>query len=356
MIPENGENGEPLRGAIIGFGNAAIHAHLPAWKMSEHFSIGAVVEPDPERAEAARRLMPEARIFSSIGDLLADGRLSFIDICTPPCYHVDLVIAACKSGLHVVCEKPLAPSLQNLQEIQRIAEKSRRVVFTVNNWKYAPLWVKTNELIQSGEIGAIQSISLNVLRPPNSGGGASDWRRCVEIAWGGILLDHGWHNLYVILSLIQEPPSLISAKMHIPEAVNSRCEDTVDLTVLFSNAEANLHLTWCAPCRRNFGWVEGDSGTIFINDDHLILDRSNKQPIRFDFPEALSAGSHHPEWMKPVIDNFYREITNPQERGLNLSEAEWCTQLIELAYRSNQEASRRFQVLKPQSLELSSCA
>jgi len=347
MISTSSENGEPLRGAIVGFGNAAIHAHLPAWQSSRGFEIAAVVEPHLEQAKKARQLLPEVPVHASIEQLLCNNNLDFIDICTPPCYHVDLVTAACKSGLHVFCEKPLTVTANSLQEIQQIARQCERVVFTVNNWKYAPLWVKVHELIDHGLIGPILSVSLNVLRPPNSGGGASDWRKCLEVAWGGILIDHGWHNLYVILSLIQKPPVHITAKMYANGAVGLCCEETVDVTVNFGDAEAHLHLTWLASCRRNHGTIVGKNGTIHINDDHLVLERTNKRLIHYNFPEALSAGSHHPEWMNPVVDNFRREIDNLSERGNNLAEAQWCAQLIQLAYRSNEAGSRPMRVQMP---------
>lgn len=350
------ENGKPLRGAIVGFGNAAVYAHLPAWQRSEHFRIDAVVEPDLARARIAGELLPEAHVYGTVGELLNSDSLDFIDICTPPCHHVDLVMAACRSKLHVFCEKPLAVSLENLHQMQAAANLNERVVFTVNNWKYAPLWVKTTELVRAGEIGSIRSISLNVLRPPNSGGGASDWRKCLDIAWGGILIDHGWHNLYVLLTLLQEQPLLVTARMESSGATQDCCEEAVDLSVLFQNAEARLHLTWRASCRRNFGEIVGDKGTIFVNDDHIVLDCPGKSPEKFDFVEALSAGSHHPEWMVPVIENFHREINNVHERGSNLVEAQWCTQLIQFAYRSNQEASRPIKLSKPESMTLAYCA
>ncbi len=356
MNAVNHENGEPLRGAIVGFGNAAIYAHLPAWQVSEHFTIEAIVEPDPQRAQMARRLLPEARVYATVNALLNNGRLDFVDICTPPCHHVDLVMAACQSKLHVFCEKPLAASLESLRAMQAVASREERVVFTVNNWKYAPLWLKTTELVCAGQIGTVRSVSLNVLRPSNSGGGASDWRKRLDVAWGGILIDHGWHNLYVLLSLLREPPLLVSARMETPGAAHNCCEEAVDLSVLFRQAEARLHLTWQADCRRNFGEIVGDKGTIFVNDDHIILECRNRSPVRFDFAEALSAGSHHPEWMAPVIDNFHREIKNVHERGVNLMEAQWCTQLIQLAYQSNREASRPIELLKPDPTALAWCA
>lgn len=334
----------PLRGAIVGFGNVAVRAHLPVWLKSGIFTIEAVVETSPERLEMARELLPEARIYRNVDALLAEKGVDFLDICTPPCFHAQLVLEACRSGLHVFCEKPLTVSSELLFEIQHMAEECRRVVFTVNNWKYAPLWMKASSLVRGDAIGTVRQVSLNVLRCSSSGGGASNWRNCAEIAQGGILIDHGWHNLYLVLSLVRQRPMSVAAKMQSPLVSRSGLEETVDVVVQFEEAEARLHLTWQASCRGNFGTVVGDRGTMHINDDHLILDAHGSTPTRFDFSEALSAGSHHPEWMEPVIANFTREILESSHRGTNLAEAQWCARLIDLAYRSGRDSSNPIEV------------
>lgn len=328
----------PLRGAIIGLGNAAIYTHLPVWRRSENFRIEAIVEPEPERIEIGRRLLPQARIYPKMKALLAEEAVDFVDICTPPCFHTELVLAACGSGLHVLCEKPLAIPAERLEEIQQLAEQTQKVVFTVNNWKYSPLWLKATELINEDHIGTVRSISLNVLRPPNSGGGSSNWRKCREIAQGGILIDHGWHNLYLILSLLKKLPFSMAVRMESSPENGAGVEETVDLAMRFHEAEASLHLTWQATCRRNFGTIVGSKGSLFVNDDHLVLRPTDFTPAWFDFSEALSASSHHSEWMEPVVRNFFREIVDARYRGTNLREATWCNHLISLAYRANKDA------------------
>jgi predicted dehydrogenase len=347
MTEDIGTVHPPLRGAIIGLGNAALHAHLPAWQKSEGFTIEAIVEPTPERAEMGRRLLPQARHYPSMDALLAENGVDFVDICTPPCFHAELALAACGSGLHVFCEKPLAISTERLKAIQHLADQTQRVVFTVNNWKYAPLWVKATELIRDNQIGTIESIALNVLRSPNSGGGASDWRTCLEIAQGGILIDHGWHNLYLILSLLQEFPLSMAVSMESSPGSSPGLEQTVDLMMRFTEAEARLHLTWQASSRRNYGTIVGSRGSLLVNDDHLVLHSGDSPGARFDFSEALSAGSHHPEWMEPVVKNFGREIMETGHRGANFRETRWCSHLINLAYRSERDASRFIEVCNP---------
>jgi predicted dehydrogenase len=153
------------------------------------------------------------------------------------------------------------------------------------------------------------------------------------------MIDHGWHNLYLLLSMLPDAPLFIEAKMESSPGCTSGLEETVDLAIRFPQAEARLHLTWRAACRRNFGTVVGDRGSLSINDDHILLSSNGSPPVRYDFPEALSAGSHHPEWMDCVVEDFSREIADTRQRGTNLLEARRCIELIELAYRSSREGS-----------------
>lgn len=324
-----------LRGALVGFGNVAVRAHLPAFLKNDHFSIEAVVDPDPARALLAAELIPKVRTYSRIEPCLQKTSLDFVDICTPPCFHTDLITTACRSGLHVFCEKPLVCSLEVIEGVGRVADASDKVIFVVNNWKHAPLWAKAIELIERGRIGKVRSVTLSVLRTPGSGGGLSDWRRSVQIAGGGILLDHGWHSIYLLLSLIKEIPLSVTARMH---ANGSAVEETADLTIRFQTADADLHLSARADLRRNHGIISGECGTLWVNDDHLLMAaHGDLSPERYQFSEALSAGSQHADWMAPVVEDFYREVVGLSPRGKNFTEARWCGHIIDLAYRCHRD-------------------
>jgi len=328
-----------LRGALIGFGNVALHAHLPAWQRSKHFKIEAVVEPDPERARLARELIPGASVYADMEPAIARDDLDFVDICTPSYSHADLTEKAFGAGLHVLCEKPLVTSIESLARIEAV-RPSGCVLFTVNNWKYAPLWIKTRELLSEKGLGSIRFVSLAVLRPPNSGGGITDWRRRAETAGGGILLDHGWHQLYLVRSVMNERPIVVSARMEYAGDI----EETVDLSIRFHTGEAKLYLTWRASSRQNRGEIEGENGRIQINDDHLVALANESPETRHLFPEALSGGSQHPAWMEKVIEDFHTEILDDTIRCANLAEARWCARLIHSAYQSSRQGSRDVRV------------
>ena len=338
-MSENTSGNETVfRGALVGFGNVAIHAHLPMWQPSRHFRIEAVVEPAAERAEMAGELLPGIPVYPDLVSLQAAARLDFIDICTPPASHAELIAAGCRCGLHVFCEKPLVTGRSGLEQVEAAAKTSGKVVFSVNNWTYAPLWNQVLTLVRHGMIGKVRSVSLEVLRTPSSGGGASDWRRRVAISGGGILLDHGWHALYLVRALVNRSPLTVSARMGFA-AEAPGLEDEVDLRVGFGDAEARIFLTWRGDCRKNLATIAGEEGTIAIHDDHFLLEKGFEPSHRFGFPEPLSAGSHHLAWMIPVGKGFHRELCDPRLRGENFIEARWCARLIDQAYESHRHGS-----------------
>lgn len=337
MARQRRGNDFQLIGALVGFGNTAVNAHLPAYRTNRHFRVESVVESDVQRASLAQKLLPDARVYPDMNALLAAERPDFADICTPNSLHREMVLSALQSGLHVLCEKPLATSLAAMEEIRSASESAKKVVFTVNNWRYAPLWLKAHDLAQNGSIGEIRSVWLSVLRPNSSGGGVSNWRQSPRIAGGGIVLDHGWHNIYIVLSLLaNKKPISVRARMS-PNPLNGVSEQTADLRILFDRAAVHMHLTWQGACRQNQGIIEGEQGSIRINDDHLVLTRKDGKTERFDFTEALSQSSNHPEWISKVLDSFYKELTDPSMQGENLKEAAHCAVLTHLAYASQRQ-------------------
>jgi hypothetical protein len=89
--------------------------------------------------------------------------------------------------------------------------------------------------------------------------------------------------------------------------------------------------------------IEGDSGRIQIEDDHLSVSGKNgsdRPPRVYRFPSPLSRGSHHPDWFGSVIGEFLDEIARPGARGKNLQVARACLNLIERSKESSLKGAR----------------
>ena len=331
-----------LRGAMIGFGNVAAHGHVPGWLACPDVEIVAVSDKNNTRRAEAQRLLPLAGWYGSAEALLTGEQLDFVDICTPPSSHADLIRAALQRGMHVLCEKPLVTSPEDLAEISRLAANERKVLYTVHNWHHAPIIELVRDLLQRREIGPISQCVWQTLRTKPAGavaGQSGNWRLDPRVAGGGVLVDHGWHACYMILSWLEQRPTAISAKLETRRHAGSPLEDTATVHMQFPRATAELFLTWAADERSNTVELTGDRGTIRVENDSVMLSSvgSRESGHRWKLGSSLSEGSHHPEWFGGVMNGFLAEITDQAIRGRNFSEAALCVDLLALARLSSRQ-------------------
>ncbi|MFI5347134.1 MAG: Gfo/Idh/MocA family protein [Elusimicrobiota bacterium] len=318
----------------MGFGAIADGAHMPALRSLE-VAVAAVAEVSAERRNAATRAVPSAHIYQSHGELLAaEKSLDALIVTTPPLYHAEAVLAGLRAGLHVMCEKPLTLDPEAFAVMTTESEARNLCVFTVNNWATSPQWSRLLETAASGKLGAIRHAEIRVLRTrPSVSALPGDWRKDPAISGGGILVDHGWHNLYLMRRLLGPETRLVSAVLMPAGAVDEVA------TALFSapSATGTMHLSWKSSERSNSALVVGEKGSAELRDDVLIV-RAEGAEETVRFPEKLSAGSAHPEWLAAMWPAFEDECAG-RGRGQNLAEAGFCLRAIRDAY-AGREAAR----------------
>ena len=319
-----------LRGAIIGFGEVARHGHWPAYEKSPDVKIVAVVDRTEERRQIARKSLPGAATFSTIEELAAGAEIDFVDICTPPALHGEPMLEALGRGWNVLCEKPLLLDLVELERARSLAKETGRAIMPVHNWKYAPIVQRATEMLRSGVIGQLRGVEIETLRiqdcavaDPNH----PNWRRDPAIAGGGVLMDHGWHAIYLARHWFGAEPSEVHASLHrsTPKGV----EDEATLTLAFPGASAKIFLTWRADVRRNTMRLIGERGEIAIDDDTL---RSGSDSIRFE--SGLSAGSHHADWFAAMLPDVITSFRQPARALASFDEAALCLSVIRRAYQA----------------------
>jgi len=337
------------RGAIIGLGNVALHGHLPGWRRRRDVEIVAVTDARPEQHALVSAHAPLARWYTTSGELLTDAKVDFVDICTPPSSHAALIRQALERGRHVLCEKPLVSSPDDLAPLTRLAEKTGRLLHTVHNWHHAPIVRRTAELIREGRIGRVDHVVWHTLRTrPASGGderSGGNWRVDPAIAGGGVLSDHGWHVFYIVQRWIGAPPHSVSARLERRRHHAWNVEDTATVRVIYPGATAEILLTWASDVRRNWAEVGGRAGTLELRDDTLVLKSSGAAPdSAWPCPPPMSDGSHHPDWFDAVASEFLAEATGAAPRGVNLAEARLCIAVEHAARESSRQNGREISV------------
>ena len=332
-----------LRGAIIGLGNVAVNGHIPGWRARSDAAIVAATDLRPAQSNVLKDLFPEAAWYDSSEALYASENLDFVDICTPPAQHADDIRTALDHGVHVLCEKPLVSAIDQLAPITARAAQQECVVHTVHNWLQAPPVQKVTELVEAGTIGAVSDCRWETIRnkPAAASSDTDNWRTDPRLAGGGILVDHGWHALYIILRWMRRPPQAISAVLENRKFKDLPIEDTATVTLIFADGRAEILLTWAGEGRENQAELSGDDGTISLSDGAVSWRKNGAASAdgRWQATEGLSQGSHHPDWFGGVVDEFIAAIEGTDDANAatpgNLADASLCARLIDLAKTSS---------------------
>jgi predicted dehydrogenase len=322
-----------LRGAIVGFGEVARNGHWPAYASGAQATIAAVVDRSADRRELAARLCPGAITCATL-EAVPAATVDFVDVCTPPALHLQPMLEAIDRGWHVLCEKPFLLDRDALDIVRGRAADAGVAVVPVHNWKYAPIVRHTTRLLRSGAIGALRRVRVEVTRhraAPTAEHGRPNWRRDPAIAGGGILMDHGWHAVYLVLHWFEQTAGAVSATCHRPH--DGGVEDEARLSVTFPAGEAFIDLTWNGSARRNSMRLEGEGGEIVVDDDTLHVRGAVRRTTRF--PTALSSGSHHPDWFEAMLPDVVACFADPSKAHALLDEAAACLSIIQQAYRSD---------------------
>ena len=334
-----------MRGAILGAGNVALHGHLPGWLARDDVAITAAADPRTEGRGPLLARLPDLRWYDTAEELLAREEIDFADICAPPAMHAKLVGEALRKGLHVLCEKPLVLAPEELPPLREISRRKDRVLATVHNWRHAPILASASRLVREGALGEIRFCRWETLRekPAATAGDTaeSNWRVDPAVSGGGILVDHGWHALYVVCGWQPDPPRSVRGSLSTRRHREWPIEDTAEVFLESgSGVRAEIFLTWAADERRNRVTIEGTRGTLRLDGNILELATtppSTDRGMRREFPGSLSEGSHHPDWFAGVAAEFLSETGGAAPRGRTLEEAATCAELIALA----RESSRR---------------
>ncbi|WP_299685158.1 Gfo/Idh/MocA family oxidoreductase [uncultured Tateyamaria sp.] len=176
------------RVAILGGGIGA--QHLAAYDAVAGLDVALMVDQDPERRTqvAARGIATSDQI-----DAAMDADIDLVDICLPPHMHAPVALQALAAGKHVICEKPLATSLWDVDRIIAAATQAERHVFPVFQYRYGPAFDQLAALQAAGLTGAPVAAALETHWNRGADYYAVPWRGTWEGEQGGAVLGHAIH-------------------------------------------------------------------------------------------------------------------------------------------------------------------
>jgi predicted dehydrogenase len=191
-----------MRVAVVGLGIGVQHA--AAWKeLPEIFDLAAVCDVDEGRAKLVAEKLDVARAVTDFRSLLeGEDAPEVIDICTPPPLHFDMCAAALRAGRHVICEKPLVPSLAVCDELARIESEATGRLMPIFQYRYGNGLQKLQHLISHGLTGKAYLSTIETAWLRGDDYYAIDWRGKWKSELGGVMTTHAIHAHDILCNVI----------------------------------------------------------------------------------------------------------------------------------------------------------
>ncbi len=176
-------------------------------------NIAAVYDPDPQVVEdtLAHWKMTDAKRCSSYQEAINTPGVEWVMVFSPNVYHKEQVVAAFEAGKHVFSEKPLATTIEDCVAINEAHRKSGKLFATGFVLRYAPIYRKAKEILESGVLGDLIAVEANENITPEHGSYIMrNWRRKTAIA-GPHILEKCCHDLDLIEWLTNSLPAKVMA-------------------------------------------------------------------------------------------------------------------------------------------------
>jgi predicted dehydrogenase len=157
----SGEENRVIRAGVISAGAWSAATHIPALKVHPDVQLSVVTSPDADRAESLRA---DHGFEASYTDwrLALEHDLDIVIVSSPPIAHADQVVAALRSGAHVLCEKPFAMTRAEAAAMLDAAARYDRRLLVGFGWNHTPIFEQARAVLRSGRVGAVEHVALSL--------------------------------------------------------------------------------------------------------------------------------------------------------------------------------------------------
>lgn len=274
-----------LRGVLLGCGQVSRH-HLRAWRMIDEVEIVALYNRTISKAqERAKEFgIPSNHVYGDYHELLEKEEFDFVDIATAPQVHREQVEAASAYGRPILCQKPLAPSLEDARAMVATCEAAGVMLSVNENWRWRSWYRALKRILETEVIGRVRYVSIvkhrsialpgfGMTPPPISAEpDAMRQDRLIVYGWGVHLFD-------LLRFLLGDVDSLYARMANVSPCVKG--EDRALIVVNIGQIIGIIDISWASVLARPDSVnvdtrpenivIEGERGTIELPENGNVI-------------------------------------------------------------------------------------
>jgi predicted dehydrogenase len=308
--------------AVVGVGKLTAQELLPAFRGSRFSRLRALVSNEPEKAlefaEAHGLTASDVYTYDDFDRLAEREDIAAIYIVLPNSLHREYTERAASMGKHVLCEKPLASTLEDAEAIVAACRTAGIKLMTAYRCQYTPQHWAARDRIQSGElgpIGLVQAINSQVEDDPDV------WRLDRRLAGGGSLPDIGLYCLNTVRFLLaEEPDEVFAYQFSTPGDPRFReVEEAVSWTMRFPSGTLASCATSYNAARANSvhvhgveGWINFDPAFAYQGLEIEIVRKTSRETLIMDERDQFALEIDH--FSRCILDD--QTPFTPGEEGL----------------------------------------
>ena len=281
-----------LRVALVGAGMIS-EFHLKAWKRLSEVEVVALIDPDVARAQARANQFSIPRVFRDLDACLTAEEIDALDVASPRDTHAALVRRAAASGIPVLCQKPLAPTLAEAEALVRDVGGNIRLMVH-ENWRFRTYYRQIRQWMADGTLGRLSSCSILVynsgLLPTSDGCYPALERQPFFRTEPRLLVAETLIHHIDVARWLFGPLELVAGRL-------LRTSDAVvgetAATLLLENrggapiiVAGNLTCPGYPPHHRDRVEIIGARGSIRMESDRLVVAGAEQRELVYDHPTA----------------------------------------------------------------------
>ncbi len=306
-----------VRIGMIGCGKIAQIRHIPECKENKDCEIHGLYDANFNRAsELANNLGVKA--YTSLDQMFEDPDIDAVVVMTPNSTHCDITKRAFLAGKHVLCEKPMATTLDECHAMVNAATQANKMLMIGQNQRLTSAHIKARELISAGALGDIITFKTNFAHAGAdtwSVDGQGSWFMNKSLSCFGVLADLGVHKLDTIQYMLGQTVTHVSAtvqtlhKMGLDGNLIDVDDNTICILKTSGGAIGTLYASWTNQGDEdNSTIIYGSLGTMHIYADPkspLYISRVGKA---HDVYDCDSIQTNENQTKAGIIDAFVHAI------------------------------------------------